>query len=45
MRESEEPVFVDQDDTSLKLNDAMFILRVHLSETLNLQNIAEYLKV
>lgn len=44
MSTPEEPVFIDQDDTPPKLSDATFILREHLSETLDLSDIAELLK-
>lgn len=44
MSESEEPVFLDQDNTPLKLTDASFILREHLSETLDSLDITELLK-
>lgn len=44
MSAPEEPVFLDQDDTPPKLTDATFILREHLSETLDLSDITEQLK-
>lgn len=44
MNTSEEPVFLDQDDTPPKLSDATFILREHLSETLDLSDLTEPLK-
>ena len=44
MNTSEEPVFLDQDDTAPKLTNATFILREHLSETLDLSDITELLK-
>ena len=44
MNTSEEPVFLDQDDTPPKLSDATFILREHLSETIGLPDITELLK-
>ena len=40
----EDPVFLDQDDTPPKLTDATFILREHLSETLDPLEIIELLK-
>lgn len=41
----EGPVFLDQDDTPPKLTDASFILREHLSGTLDSLDITEMLKV
>lgn len=44
MNTSEELVFLDQDDTPPKLTDATYILREHLSETLDPPDITELLK-